>query len=85
MNAVAQGRRDDGGPTGWLWLSPDDADRLAAKLTAAAQGVRAAQETGPQSAVEVPFPCTRAAADTTARNRHYPPPEIMRPAPDVAV
>jgi hypothetical protein len=46
INAVAQGRRDDGGPTGWLWLSPDDADRLAAKLTAAAQGVRA-QETGP--------------------------------------
>jgi hypothetical protein len=27
---------------------------------------------------EVPFPCTRSAADTTARNRHYPSPRLLQ-------
>lgn len=44
QDAVSRIQRDDGGPTGWLRLTPEDAEELAAKLVAAASGVRAQEK-----------------------------------------
>jgi predicted aspartyl protease len=44
-DAVSTRTREDGGPTGWLDLSPKDAESLAARLLTAAKRVRDQQAT----------------------------------------
>jgi hypothetical protein len=40
-DALYEAQRDDGGPRGWLGVSPDEADALALRLTKMASEVRA--------------------------------------------